>query len=173
MIRGFLQKKLPTCGRLWKPGGCWNWDWKSMDTSILHTSYTYVWFSNRPLPGELAVFTVVTTVVPCGASAYTVCFSFSFFVLFFSSLHRAGHSLERELCYSPRKSGYSSVMWFEEKSSYIFYFSFSEITSICYFKNLWVDIQVCPSLRKLELFNYKLNTEATLRWDYFHYRMIS
>lgn len=67
------------------------------------------------------------------------CFSFSSFVsvgvLFFSSLYCVRHSLERELCYYPRKSGHSSAQWFEEKkNNYIFYLSFSEITSICYFK---------------------------------------
>lgn len=68
------------------------------------------------------------------------CFSFSSFVsvgvLFFSSLYCARHSLERELCYYPSKSGHSSAQWFEEKKIVTFF--------ICHFLKVHLSVFLKP-----------------------------
>lgn len=60
------------------------------------------------------MFTLATVFISCGASVDTI-------VLFFSSLHSARPSLERELCYYLRKSGSGSAVWFEGKISCVFF----------------------------------------------------
>lgn len=75
--------------------------------------------------GRTPVSPLATVFLSCGASVGPV-------ALFFSSLNSARPSLERELCYYLRKSGSGLAVWFEGKISCIFfYWSFSEITSIC------------------------------------------
>lgn len=50
----------------------------SRNIHIAHILQTYIWFKDRLLHGEFPMFTVVTGLVPCGASADTVVLLFFF-----------------------------------------------------------------------------------------------
>lgn len=132
---------------LQEPRCRWGRGWESVGASVQRVLHSWTLLKSAPSRGPASIYSA-TAFISCGASVDTI-------VLFFSSLRCARPSLERELCYYLRKSGSGLTVWFEGKISCV---SFLLVIFWNYIYllvlNLWVDIEVRPSLRKPDILNY-------------------